>query len=346
MKKILFLAIGMFSLSAFSHDISYKKQKEIDSLIQTGIYYYWNGGDLKKVEKNFFKGITLKGRNDLVENAFKKASSIDPTRLDLRFSIASAQIIQKKIPEALKTFKDIIDLDANNFDANLLYAVYSKVNGDLETFNKKMKLLATINNKEAQKYKLRLESVDKITKTKLKVKANNTNTDVIVILGYALNNKGEMRPPLIERLNQGLALSKANPNAKIIVTGGVPKQGVTESYLMKKWLIKKGISANKISIEGKSRDTVENAIFATKIIKSFKPKKVTIISSASHMRRALTIFGEIKEQQSLNYDLDNLVYLDYDSLEEAQKVSINEYLVIHRDLMRASGIWNYPGIQR
>lgn len=42
----------------------------------------------------------------------------------------------------------------------------------------------------------------------------------------------------------------------------------------------------------------------------------------------------------------NLVYLDYDSVEEAQKVSQSEHLVVYRDLMRTSGIWAYPGIQR
>ena len=70
----------------------------IDELAQTGIYYYWNGGDLKKVEEEFFKGITLKGKYDVVEESFKKASTLDPERLNLKFSVASTQIIQKKVP--------------------------------------------------------------------------------------------------------------------------------------------------------------------------------------------------------------------------------------------------------
>ena len=44
--------------------------------------------------------------------------------------------------------------------------------------------------------------------------------------------------------------------------------------------------------------------------------------------------------------MDNLVYLDYPTLQEAHKVSNNEKLVIYRDMMRAAGMWAYPGIQR
>jgi hypothetical protein len=35
-----------------------------------------------------------------------------------------------------------------------------------------------------------------------------------------------------------------------------------------------------------------------------------------------------------------------ENIEEAQKVSKDEMLMIYRDLFRASGIWQYPGLQR
>jgi hypothetical protein len=38
------------------------------------MYYYWHGGDLEKAEKEIFKGITLKGKYDVVEQAFKEAT--------------------------------------------------------------------------------------------------------------------------------------------------------------------------------------------------------------------------------------------------------------------------------
>jgi tetratricopeptide (TPR) repeat protein len=83
------------------------------------MYYYWHGGDLEKAEKEIFKGITLKGKYDVVEQAFKEATLIDPYNLDLKFSFAFTQIIQKKIPEALQTYKQILNLDPNNSNTNL-----------------------------------------------------------------------------------------------------------------------------------------------------------------------------------------------------------------------------------
>ena len=145
MKRILCFLLLFSTYFSSTCVTNFENQKLIDELTQTGIYYYWNGGDLKKVEDEFFKGITLKGKYDVVEESFKKASSLDPNRLDLRFSVASTQIIQRKIPEALKTYEDIIKLDQNNFDARILHAGYSKMNNDMSVYNGDIAELKKIN---------------------------------------------------------------------------------------------------------------------------------------------------------------------------------------------------------
>ena len=149
-KKILLVAILAISLIACTPSqrkvdtvsknqivqvINFDNQRKVDELVQTGIYYYWHGGDLKKVEQEFFKGITLKGKYDVVENSFIEASNLDPYRLDLRFSIASTQIIQGKIEKALETYRGILKIEPNNFDANILFAIYSKIDGDIGSYN-------------------------------------------------------------------------------------------------------------------------------------------------------------------------------------------------------------------
>ena len=59
---------------------------------------------------------------DIVENSFKEASALDPERLDLRFGIASSQILQNKTNEALNTYRDIIKIYPSSFEANMLLA--------------------------------------------------------------------------------------------------------------------------------------------------------------------------------------------------------------------------------
>ncbi len=173
-----------------------------------------------------------------------------------------------------------------------------------------------------------------------------TGQDVIVTLGYALNTDGTMHETLIKRLEQTYVAAVVNPNAKIIVSGGVPQSGVTESYLMKKWLLEKGIESNRIIIEDKSKDTVANALYSVEILKSLNPKKMLLISSASHLRRGKTVFEEALKLNGLDTKVDNFVYFDYKSDEDAYKITQKEKLVIYRDLGRTAGIWAYPGIQR
>ncbi|NUK30089.1 YdcF family protein [Parageobacillus sp. VR-IP] len=327
----------------------------IDQLKEIAMYYYWHGGDLEKAEKEIFKGITLKGKYDVVEQAFKEATLIDPYNLDLKFSLASTQIIQKKIPEALQTYKQILNLDPNNFNANLLYGVYSKINGDIRAYKSAISKLKRIDSKKANEYIRKLKTTESIINSKLNTEVPQhlpQKDHAIVILGYALADDGSMRQPLMERLKVGLAIAKQYPHSKIIVTGGVPKQGITEAEAMSNWLISQGIEKDRIILEDKSTDTVENALFTTAILEKEGIKDVTLVTSASHMRRALTVFKEASDfydkmnGKNSNRNFTNVVYLDYPSIEEAHKVSKDEEFVIYRDLFRVSGIWQYPGLQR
>jgi tetratricopeptide (TPR) repeat protein len=329
--------------------------RRINHFKDIAMYYYWHGGDIKQAEKDIFKGITLKGKYDVVENAFREATLLDPYDLDLKFSLASTQLIQKKYPETLKTYTQILNLDPNNFDANLLYGAYSKVNGDEDSYKSSMSKLRKLDSARSRVYAQKLETADSLMKVKLNTSppANLPQQNhAIVILGYALADDGTMKEPLVERLKAGLAIAKQNPNSKIIVTGGVPKQGITEADAMNKWLTEQGVAKERILLENKSTDTVENALFSTAILEKQGLKDVTIVTSASHIRRALTVFNEASDfyermnQKNTDRNFTNVVFLDYPSVEEAQKVSKDEIFVIYRDLFRTSGIWQYPGLQR
>ena len=347
MKKMLIsLLLIVMSVFTLAEQTKFDKQREINELVQTGIYYYWNGGDLKKVENEFFKGITLKGKYDVVEEAFKKASALDPQRLDLRFSIASTQIIQGKIDEAIATYDGIVKLDKNNFEARILKAMYAKVSDKTEMYDQTIKALKEKFPNKIEAYLKKFENAERNTSLVLNYVESPKEKDFIVTLGYALNSDGPMHETLIKRLDQTYLAAIANPNAKIIVSGGVQKSGVTESYLMKKWLIEKGIDANRIIPEDKSKDTVDNALNSVEILKVNNAKNIILITSASHIRRAKTIFEEAISNAGMETTVENFVYLDYKSIEEAMAVTAKERLVIFRDLGRASGIWAYPGIQK
>lgn len=361
MKKFK-ISAGIFAVLAFTACSStnyktenpykyYVNQDKICDYTQKGMEYYWHGGDLKKAEKEFFKGITLKGKFDVVENCFKEASRLNPVRLDLRFGVASSQIIQGKVPEAINSYKEILKIYPDSYEGNMLLAGYEQARGNVVAYNEIMKRYEGIDIVQATKFENSVARTEAIKKTEFNVKPfrmpQSSDKKAIVVLGYALGAGGVMQPTLIGRLEQALAQAKANPDASIIVTGGVPQGGVTEGYVMKNWLVKNGIKADRIYIEDQAKDTVGNAIYSIKLLDKIGAKDVTLITSASHMRRALAVFeAASREGQDRGITYTNLVYLDYPTLADAYKIPDKENLVIYRDMMRAYGFWAYPGIQR
>ena len=90
----------------------------------------------------------------------------------------------------------------------------------------------------------------------------NDNSLCIVILGYALNDDGTMQDELVDRLQTGLAIANAYPNAYVCVTGGgtaANNPDVTEAGLMAQWLKENGLSEDRLIIEDKAGSTVANA---------------------------------------------------------------------------------------
>ena len=77
---------------------------------------------------------------------------------------------------------------------------------------------------------------------------------------------------------------------KILFSGGngeLFSNDYIEAIEMKKFLIKNSINENDILIETKSRNTIENIKNSIEICKENEFKKILLITSSAHMRRAL-----------------------------------------------------------
>ncbi|HBM16777.1 MAG TPA: hypothetical protein DD381_10605 [Lentisphaeria bacterium] len=324
-----------------------KDQPELNNYVQQAIKYYWSGGDIKKAESEIFKGITLSGNLDAVELLFSKAVELVPERVDLKYCLASTQILKGDYSNGLNTYKEIINSDHFAFNAEILYSFYSKSLGYSADYESSLKQLSKEYPEQTEKYLKIVLNADNIIKSRLNVKAEKYpfKKGAIVILGYALDNEGKAQPTLIERLKQGLVLFRLNRSFKIIVTGGMAHGGVTESFVMKKWLIENSVPESSIIIEDQSKDTVGNALNTTQILIENGFENASIVTSASHIRRALALFNQACIQSGNQIQLTNLVYLDYPSIEEASAMTNKELSIIYRDLFRTAGIWAYPCIQ-
>lgn len=113
----------------------------------------------------------------------------------------------------------------------------------------------------------------------------------IVVMGYYLMSDGGIRDQLRDRLKVALASAEKYPNAYIMVTGGgtaSENKKVTEAGQMAKWLIKKGISGDRIIIEDEARSTIENATYGCKLLYRDYPqvKSLAVITSDYHIWRS------------------------------------------------------------
>ena len=111
----------------------------------------------------------------------------------------------------------------------------------------------------------------------------------IIILGSGLF--GDKVPPLLaQRLDKGLAIyEKFNRKPVIIVSGG---QGddelISEAEAMTRYLMEKGVPADSILLENKSRTTFENLTFSKQLMLAhgLEQDRVVLVTNSFHALRA------------------------------------------------------------
>ncbi len=108
----------------------------------------------------------------------------------------------------------------------------------------------------------------------------------IVILGYGLNPDGTMQTILRRRVLTGLAVAQFFPQSPVIVTGGNPRNGVTEAEQMRRMLTMLGFPGRRIIVEPKANSTVQNARFAVPLAKQAGTSGIILVTSSTHQGRA------------------------------------------------------------
>ncbi len=112
------------------------------------------------------------------------------------------------------------------------------------------------------------------------------NLDYIIVLGAGIKGT-RITPLLASRIDKGIELLKYNPNAKLILSGGMgPGEDIPEGVAMADYAKEKAVSEEKIIIEDKSKNTKENLLFSYKLIDN-KDSKIAIVTTSYHVFRAL-----------------------------------------------------------
>lgn len=115
--------------------------------------------------------------------------------------------------------------------------------------------------------------------------------DVIIVLGCKVNSSGPSRM-LRRRLDAAYEFLVENPGVICVVSGGQgANEPESEGEVMKRYLVSKGVSEDRIFVENRSADTYENIKFSVEILDELgiSHENVAIVTDAFHQCRAQMI---------------------------------------------------------
>ncbi|MDQ0176591.1 YdcF family protein [Bacillus chungangensis] len=155
-------------------------------------------------------------------------------------------------------------------------------------------------------------------------KSPEPNADYLVVLGAKLDGE-QMSLSLLYRMNAAFTYLEANPNTKVIVSGGKGAgEIITEAEAMARFLEDNGIEKNRIIKEESSTSTYENLLFTKQLIGG-KQKDIVIVSSDFHLFRAGIIAKRVGfEPQFLAAPTPEIVKI---------KLWLREYAVVVKSLL-------------
>ena len=113
--------------------------------------------------------------------------------------------------------------------------------------------------------------------------------DEIIVLGAQVRPDGTPSTVLRYRLDAAAAYLRENPDTRCIVSGGQGgNEPTSEAECMASYLRKVGIDESRITLEGRSRSTVENLRYSRELLDS-ATDRVGIVTNDFHVFRACRI---------------------------------------------------------
>lgn len=118
----------------------------------------------------------------------------------------------------------------------------------------------------------------------LKPEADGSN-EYAIILGAKVNGETPSLT-LRYRLEAALTYAETYPDVKFILSGGQgPDEDIAEGEAMRRFLVERGVTEERLLLETESTSTYENLLYSKKLLPE-DVNAVTIITSDFHLTRA------------------------------------------------------------
>lgn len=99
-----------------------------------------------------------------------------------------------------------------------------------------------------------------------------------------------------DRITGALALSRRYPDARVVFTGGVAavfEDDMPEYEIAGRLFASLGLPPERLELEGRARNTTENAVFTKELVKPKPGETWLLVTSAFHMPRSVGCFRAI-----------------------------------------------------
>lgn len=118
-------------------------------------------------------------------------------------------------------------------------------------------------------------------------RSSRETSDVAVILGAAVWGD-EPSPVFRERIHHGITLYRDGVVPVLLMTGGLGKgKRRAESLIARDYAVRQGVPENAILFEDQSHTTLQNMIYAKKVMEAHQLRTALIVSDPIHMRRSM-----------------------------------------------------------
>lgn len=344
----LFLLLFFFFPASVAISAQLESDSSYDGLSKRQVVDLW----IKEADTAFraparvsHSGFTAKlpSNMEVVAQNLLKAFALEPFRVDLLYGVANAHVYNKDIKKAVSLFEQIYAAYPHDLDVNVYLASWYRFLNQKDLSEKHLANLHKFHPLKFEQLVKTFAVIDHVATMKLtkELPEKLSSSSALVTLGYALNPDGSMHQILIERLQTTLKLAQANPEAIIVVTGGVPHNSKTEAKLMADWLVQNGVERRRVFEDNYAKDTVQNALYSRYILAKKNVVSAVIISSFSHVRRGQALF-EIASWETGPISIKfSSIYSDSNVFDPKEKISEDELLGIYRDALRALGLWSF-----
>jgi uncharacterized SAM-binding protein YcdF (DUF218 family) len=129
-----------------------------------------------------------------------------------------------------------------------------------------------------------------------------TSITGIIVLGGAEDSRAVDTPQIAslneagERYTEAVALARRLPQARVVFTGGsglLIMTGPQEADVAGRLFEALGVAKERLTLESKSRDTYENALFTARLLNPKPGERWLLVTSAWHMPRAMACFRKV-----------------------------------------------------